>query len=103
MSFLLTRQCTQSVGDLTVVNSCMCVSVMGVCVDDLWFCSQDLTAIGVTKPGHRKKMLSEINKLSVTEWTLDQKPVSATSDYQTRYTVFRPKALDSIRSFSALP
>ncbi|XP_047657141.1 caskin-1 isoform X6 [Tachysurus fulvidraco] len=35
---------------------------------------EDLTAIGVTKPGHRKKMLSEINKLSVTEWTLDQKP-----------------------------
>ncbi|XP_060747901.1 caskin-1 isoform X6 [Tachysurus vachellii] len=35
---------------------------------------EDLTAIGVTKPGHRKKMLSEINKLSITEWTLDQKP-----------------------------
>ncbi|XP_060747899.1 caskin-1 isoform X4 [Tachysurus vachellii] len=35
---------------------------------------KDLTAIGVTKPGHRKKMLSEINKLSITEWTLDQKP-----------------------------
>ncbi|KAM9457824.1 caskin-1 isoform 5-T5 [Clarias gariepinus] len=37
---------------------------------------KDLTAIGVTKPGHRKKMLSEINKLSVTEWTLDQKPAN---------------------------
>ncbi|KAM9457826.1 caskin-1 isoform 7-T7 [Clarias gariepinus] len=37
---------------------------------------EDLTAIGVTKPGHRKKMLSEINKLSVTEWTLDQKPAN---------------------------
>ena len=37
---------------------------------------QDLTAIGVTKPGHRKKMTSEINKLSVTEWLPEQKPVS---------------------------
>lgn len=53
---------------------------MGVCLDDLiFFYSQDLTAVGVTKPGHRKKMLSEINKLSVTEWTFDQKPVSAAS------------------------
>uniref|UniRef100_A0A3B1IQ55 CASK interacting protein 1 n=1 Tax=Astyanax mexicanus TaxID=7994 RepID=A0A3B1IQ55_ASTMX len=37
---------------------------------------KDLTAIGVTKPGHRKKMTSEINKLSVTEWTPDQKPAN---------------------------
>ncbi|KAF4092293.1 hypothetical protein AMELA_G00019180 [Ameiurus melas] len=37
---------------------------------------EDLTAVGVTKPGHRKKMLSEISKLSVTEWTLDQKPAN---------------------------
>uniref|UniRef100_A0A8C7N403 CASK interacting protein 1 n=1 Tax=Oncorhynchus kisutch TaxID=8019 RepID=A0A8C7N403_ONCKI len=37
---------------------------------------EDLTAIGVTKPGHRKKMTSEINKLSVTEWLPDQKPAS---------------------------
>ncbi|TSK87474.1 Caskin-1 [Bagarius yarrelli] len=37
---------------------------------------EDLTAVGVTKPGHRKKMLSEINKLSVTEWTFDHKPAN---------------------------
>ncbi|KAK0146623.1 Caskin-1 [Merluccius polli] len=37
---------------------------------------EDLTAIGVTKPGHRKKVMSEINKLSVTEWLPDQKPAS---------------------------
>ncbi|XP_041852730.1 caskin-1 isoform X5 [Melanotaenia boesemani] len=37
---------------------------------------EDLTAIGITKPGHRKKMTSEINKLSVTEWLPDQKPNS---------------------------
>ncbi|XP_071031910.1 caskin-1-like [Oncorhynchus clarkii lewisi] len=37
---------------------------------------EDLTAIGVTKPGHRKKMTSEINKLSITEWLPDQKPAS---------------------------
>lgn len=36
---------------------------------------QDLTAIGVTKPGHRKKITSEINKISVNEWLPDQKPV----------------------------
>lgn len=37
---------------------------------------KDLTAIGITKPGHRKKMTSEINKLSVTERLPEQKPVS---------------------------
>ncbi|XP_043955201.1 caskin-1 isoform X11 [Gambusia affinis] len=35
---------------------------------------KDLTAIGITKPGHRKKITSEINKLSVTEWLPEQKP-----------------------------
>ncbi|XP_052543818.1 caskin-2 isoform X5 [Tympanuchus pallidicinctus] len=29
---------------------------------------EDLTAIGVTKPGHRKKISSEIGQLSITEW-----------------------------------
>ncbi|ROL49355.1 Caskin-1 [Anabarilius grahami] len=37
---------------------------------------EDLTAIGVTKPGHRKKITSEINKLSVNEWLPDQKPAN---------------------------
>ncbi|KAM9783769.1 caskin-1 isoform 2-T2 [Syngnathus typhle] len=37
---------------------------------------EDLTAIGITKPGHRKKMTTEINKMSVTEWLPDQKPAS---------------------------
>ncbi|XP_077415593.1 caskin-1 isoform X7 [Vanacampus margaritifer] len=37
---------------------------------------EDLTAIGITKPGHRKKMSTEINKLSVTEWLPEQKPAS---------------------------
>ncbi|KAM9345719.1 caskin-1 [Symphorus nematophorus] len=37
---------------------------------------EDLTAIGITKPGHRKKMTSEINKLSVTEWLPEHKPAS---------------------------
>ncbi|XP_061702525.1 caskin-1 isoform X3 [Syngnathoides biaculeatus] len=37
---------------------------------------EDLTAIGITKPGHRKKMATEINKLSVTEWLPEQKPAS---------------------------
>ncbi|XP_054449135.1 caskin-2 isoform X2 [Pteronotus mesoamericanus] len=29
---------------------------------------EDLTAIGVTKPGHRKKIASEIAQLNITEW-----------------------------------
>lgn len=29
---------------------------------------EDLTAIGVTKPGHRKKIASEIAQLSIAEW-----------------------------------
>ncbi|XP_061604159.1 caskin-1 isoform X8 [Phyllopteryx taeniolatus] len=37
---------------------------------------EDLTAIGITKPGHRKKMTTEINKLSVTEWLPGHKPAS---------------------------
>lgn len=45
---------------------------------DSYMYSQDLTAIGVTKPGHRKKITSEINKLSINEWLPDQKPVSLT-------------------------
>ncbi|MCI4393501.1 hypothetical protein PGIGA_G00158180 [Pangasianodon gigas] len=37
---------------------------------------EDLTAIGVTKPGHRKKMLSEITKLSIPDWIPKEKPTS---------------------------
>ncbi|RXM31962.1 Caskin-1 [Acipenser ruthenus] len=37
---------------------------------------EDLTAIGVTKPGHRKKITSEISKLNVAEWLPEHKPVS---------------------------
>lgn len=36
---------------------------------------QDLTAIGVTKPGHRKKIAMEIGKLSIPEWLPDYIPV----------------------------
>ena len=36
---------------------------------------QDLTAIGVTKPGHRKKIASEINNLNIPEWLPEYKPV----------------------------
>lgn len=58
------------------------LNVLGYRSDGFWdsyMYFQDLTAIGVTKPGHRKKMTSEINKLSVNEWLPDQKPVSLTS------------------------
>lgn len=53
--------------------SLLCCTHVSVCV---CVCLKDLTAIGITKPGHRKKMTSEINKLSVTEWLPEQKPVS---------------------------
>ncbi|XP_060700310.1 caskin-2-like isoform X1 [Hemiscyllium ocellatum] len=35
---------------------------------------EDLTAIGVTKPGHRKKISTEIGKLSIPEWLPDYRP-----------------------------
>lgn len=37
---------------------------------------QDLTAIGVTKPGHRKKISMEIGNLSIPEWLPEYTPVS---------------------------
>ncbi|XP_051561440.1 caskin-1-like isoform X2 [Myxocyprinus asiaticus] len=37
---------------------------------------EDLTAIGVIKPGHRKKMLSEISKMNIPEWIPQEKPAS---------------------------
>ncbi|XP_077061424.1 caskin-1 isoform X4 [Siphateles boraxobius] len=37
---------------------------------------EDLTAIGVTKPGHRKKMLSEISKMNIPDWIPQEKPPS---------------------------
>ncbi|XP_026159485.1 caskin-1-like isoform X2 [Mastacembelus armatus] len=37
---------------------------------------KDLTAIGVMKPGHRKKLASEISKLPSTDWLPDHKPAN---------------------------
>uniref|UniRef100_A0A8D2LMT6 CASK interacting protein 1 n=1 Tax=Varanus komodoensis TaxID=61221 RepID=A0A8D2LMT6_VARKO len=37
---------------------------------------EDLTAIGVTKPGHRKKIASEINNLNISEWLPEYKPAN---------------------------
>ncbi|XP_041433299.1 caskin-1-like isoform X2 [Xenopus laevis] len=37
---------------------------------------EDLTAIGVTKPGHRKKIFSEINNLNIGEWLPEYKPAN---------------------------
>lgn len=36
---------------------------------------EDLTAIGVTKPGHRKKITAEISGLSIPDWLPEHKPV----------------------------
>lgn len=36
---------------------------------------QDLTAIGVTKPGHRKKISMEISNLNIPEWLPEYIPV----------------------------
>ncbi|XP_023056622.2 caskin-1-like, partial [Piliocolobus tephrosceles] len=35
---------------------------------------EDLTAIGVTKPGHRKKIVAEISGLSIPDWLPEHKP-----------------------------
>ncbi|XP_054634851.1 caskin-1 isoform X2 [Dunckerocampus dactyliophorus] len=37
---------------------------------------EDMTAIGVMKPGHRKKLMSEISKLPSTDWLPDHKPAN---------------------------
>ncbi|XP_077965434.1 uncharacterized protein LOC120824861 isoform X4 [Gasterosteus aculeatus] len=37
---------------------------------------KDLTGIGVMKPGHRKKLTSEISKLPSTDWLPDHKPAN---------------------------
>lgn len=37
--------------------------------------SKDMTAIGVMKPGHRKKLMSEISKLPSADWLPEHKPV----------------------------
>jgi len=39
-------------------------------------CVQDLTAIGITKPSARKKLKSEIGKLTIHDGIPDFKPVS---------------------------
>ncbi|KAK5876329.1 hypothetical protein CesoFtcFv8_025695 [Champsocephalus esox] len=43
-------------------------------VYSFYFVLQDLTAIGVTKPGHRKKISLEIGRLSLPEWLPDDTP-----------------------------
>ncbi|XP_077574714.1 caskin-1-like isoform X2 [Stigmatopora nigra] len=37
---------------------------------------EDMTAIGVMKPGHRKKLMSEISKLPSTDWLPERKPAN---------------------------
>ncbi|XP_073915990.1 caskin-1 isoform X3 [Castor canadensis] len=37
---------------------------------------EDLTAIGVTKPGHRKKITAEISGLSIPDWLPEHKPAN---------------------------
>ncbi|CAK6444812.1 unnamed protein product [Pipistrellus nathusii] len=37
---------------------------------------EDLTAIGVTKPGHRKKITAEISSLSLPDWLPEHKPAN---------------------------
>ena len=40
---------------------------------------QDLTAIGISKPGHRKKLKAEIGRLNIHDGIPDFKPVSTGS------------------------
>ncbi|KAK7929586.1 hypothetical protein WMY93_005981 [Mugilogobius chulae] len=37
---------------------------------------EDLTAIGVMKPGHRKKLISEISRIASTDWLPQHKPAN---------------------------
>ncbi|XP_057343618.1 caskin-1 [Manis pentadactyla] len=37
---------------------------------------EDLTAIGVTKPGHRKKITAEIGSLNISDWLPEHKPAN---------------------------
>ncbi|KAK2493972.1 hypothetical protein MC885_021536 [Smutsia gigantea] len=37
---------------------------------------EDLTAIGVTKPGHRKKITAEISSLNISDWLPEHKPAN---------------------------
>lgn len=37
---------------------------------------EDLTAIGVMKPGHRKKLTTEISRIASTDWLPDHKPAN---------------------------
>lgn len=39
---------------------------------------EDLTAIGITKPGHRKRLTLEIHRLNIPDQWPDKKPVSLT-------------------------
>ncbi|ETE69484.1 Caskin-1, partial [Ophiophagus hannah] len=47
---------------------------------------EDLTAIGVTKPGHRKKIASEINNLNISEWLPEYKPAQIVNHQTGSYT-----------------
>lgn len=44
--------------------------------DFSFFFSQDLTAIGITKPAHRKRLKSEIARLNIHDGIPDFRPVS---------------------------
>lgn len=41
---------------------------------------QDLTAIGISKPGHRKKLKAEIARLNIHDGIPDFKPVSSIAE-----------------------
>jgi hypothetical protein len=47
-----------------------------LCLKTLLYFSQDLTAIGIKKPNHRKKLKAEIAQLSISDGLPDYIPVS---------------------------
>lgn len=55
----------------SIIRNRCCIFLRMICI------FQDLTAIGITKPAHRKRLKAEISKLHIHDGIPDYKPVSA--------------------------
>ena len=63
------------ISDSSILHTKVIVHVTNTCIIVYL---QDLTAIGISKPGHRKKLKSEIARLNIHDGIPDFKPVSVT-------------------------
>lgn len=67
---------------MTQVITCKCLTLKFMLYaykhsgdDNFMIFFQDLTAIGITKPGHRKRLKAEIARLNISDGLPDYKPV----------------------------